>query len=151
MTAFCPQAPRRAFVASVIAPLIVALTSCTPVTAARAPSAEPSPPGTRPALEYAIGADLSFVAQAESLGTVFRDGGVAKPALQIFREHGYSWIRLRLFHTVANSRQPLPNDLPYTIALAKRAKAMGYRFLLDFHYSDTWADPAHQEIGRAHV
>ncbi len=149
MIAFCPQAPRRAFVASVIAPLIVALTSCTPVTAARAPSAEPSPPGTRPALEYAIGADLSFVAQAESLGTVFRDGGVAKPALQIFREHGYSWIRLRLFHTVANSRQPLPNDLPYTIALAKRAKAMGYRFLLDFHYSDTWADPAHQEMPKA--
>ena len=101
---------------------------------------------TTVSLDYAIGADLSFLADAESHGVRFRDGGVDKPGLQIFRDHGYNWIRLRLFHTVANSPWPLPNDLPYTLALAKKAKAMGYRFLLDYHYSDTWADGGKQFI-----
>lgn len=91
-----------------------------------------------------IGADLSFLAEAEAKGSVFRDGGIAKPGLQLFRDHGYNWIRLRLFHTVANSPDPLPNDLAYTIALAKQAKALGYQFLLDYHYSDTWADGGKQ-------
>ncbi len=100
-------------------------------------------------MPYAIGADLSFLAQAEANGTRFRDRGVEKPGLQIFRDHGYNWIRLRLFHTVANSPWPLPNDLAYTLALAKRAKAMGYKFLLDFHYSDTWADGGKQFIPKA--
>ncbi|MHB1070232.1 MAG: glycoside hydrolase family 53 protein [Gemmatimonadaceae bacterium] len=100
-------------------------------------------------MPYAIGADLSFLAQAEARGTRFRDGGVEKPGLQLFRDHGYNWIRLRLFHTVANSPWPLPNDLAYTLALAKQAKAMGYKFLLDYHYSDTWADGGKQFIPKA--
>jgi arabinogalactan endo-1,4-beta-galactosidase len=71
---------------------------------------------------------------------VFKDNGEAKPALQIFKDHGYNWIRLRLFHTPTN----LPNDLEYTLNLAKQAHELDYRFLLNFHYSDTWADPAKQ-------
>jgi arabinogalactan endo-1,4-beta-galactosidase len=67
------------------------------------------------AAEYAVGADLSFLKQAEDKGKVFRDGGVAKPGLEIFKDHGYNWIRLRLFHTPTD----LPNNLDYTIALAK--------------------------------
>ena len=67
--------------------------------------------------DYAIGADLSFLKQAEDRGTVFKDNGVAKPGLQIFKDHGYNWIRLRLFHTPTR----LPNDLAYTIALAQQA------------------------------
>lgn len=99
----------------------------------------------RPALAYAIGADLSFLRQAEARGTVFKDRGVAKPGLQIFRDHGYNWVRLRLF----NSPPVLPNDLAYTIALARDAKQAGFKFLLDFHYSDTWADPAKQFLPKA--
>ncbi len=102
-----------------------------------------------PPLDYAVGADLSFLAQAESRGTQFKDAGVVKPGLQLFRDHGYNWIRLRLFHTVANSPWPLPNDLAYTMALAKQAKAMGYKFLLDYHYSDTWADGGKQIMPKA--
>lgn len=129
-----------------------------PVDAQSAPPTAQSSPGVAPPmatpkatldLPYAIGADLSFLAQAESNGTRFRDGGVEKPGLQIFRDHGYNWIRLRLFHTVANSPWPLPNDLAYTLALARRAKAMGYKFLLDYHYSDTWADGDKQFIPKA--
>lgn len=99
----------------------------------------------RPPLAYAIGADLSFLRQAEARGTVFKDQGVAKPGLQIFRDHGYNWIRLRLF----NSPDRLPNDLAYTIALAREARQLGFRFLLDYHYSDTWADPAKQFLPKA--
>jgi len=102
-------------------------------------------PASRPPLAYAIGADLSFLRQAEARGTVFKDQGVAKPGLQIFRDHGYNWIRLRLFH----SPDRLPNDLAYTIALAREARQLGFRFLLDFHYSDTWADPAKQFLPKA--
>lgn len=102
------------------------------------------------AAKYAIGADVSFLAQAEANGTVFKDNGVAKPGLQILKDHGYNWVRLRLFHNPASSpRFPLPNDLAYTIALAQQARALGYKFLLNFHYSDTWADPAKQTLPAA--
>src|SRR5579871_113210 len=97
------------------------------------------------ASDYAVGADLSFLAQAEAGGTVFKDAGQSMPGLRIFQNHGYNWIRLRLFHTPTE----LPNSLPYTIAAAKQAKALGFKFLLDFHYSDTWADPGKQFTPKA--
>jgi arabinogalactan endo-1,4-beta-galactosidase len=97
------------------------------------------------AINYAIGADLSFLKQAEEAGTVFKDDGVAKPGLDIFRDHGYNWIRLRLFHTPTR----LPNDLAYTIALAQDAKKRGMKFLLDYHYADSWADPGKQPLPKA--
>lgn len=98
-----------------------------------------------PAPEYAIGADLSFLKQAEDRGVVFKDGGQARPGLRIFKDHGYNWVRLRLFHTPTR----LPNNVAYTVALAKEAQGAGYRFLLDLHYSDTWADPGKQFIPNA--
>ena len=75
----------------------------------------------------------------------FKEDGQAKPGLQIFKDHGYNWIRLRLFH----SPKELPNDLPYTMALAKQARGLGFKFLLNYHYSDTWADPGKQFIPAA--
>lgn len=95
--------------------------------------------------DYAIGADLSFLRQAEQGGTVFRDDGQARSGLEIFKNHGYNWIRLRLFHTPTR----LPNNLEYTVALAQDAKKLGFRFLLNYHYSDTWADPGKQFIPKA--
>ncbi|MEJ2677491.1 MAG: glycosyl hydrolase 53 family protein [Gemmatimonadota bacterium] len=89
---------------------------------------------------FAVGADLSFLKAAEDRGVQFKDNGVVRPALEIFKDHGYDWIRLRVFHAPTR----LPNNLQYTIALAKQAKARGYHFLLDYHFSDTWADPQHQ-------
>ncbi len=95
--------------------------------------------------DYAIGADVSFLGQAERQGVVFSDDGKKQPALRILHEHGYRWIRLRLFH----SPTELPNTLQYTVALAKDAKALGMKFLLDYHYADGWADPQQQAIPRA--
>lgn len=97
------------------------------------------------AQNYAIGADLSFLKQAEDSGFTFKENGQVKPGIEIFKEHGYNWIRLRLFHTPTE----LPNNLEYTIALAQQAKKQGFKFLLDYHYSDTWADPGKQFIPKA--
>jgi arabinogalactan endo-1,4-beta-galactosidase len=96
------------------------------------------------AQSYAIGADVSFLAQCEQHGVQFKEAGQAKDALAILREHGYNWVRLRLFVNPAASADKLPNDLPYTLALARRAHAMGFHLLLDLHYSDSWADPEKQ-------
>lgn len=104
-----------------------------------------SVPAVSHAFDYAIGADLSFLKQAEDRGAVFKDGGQGRPGLQIFKDHGYNWIRLRLFHTPSR----LPNDLAYTLALAQDARKLGYKFLLNYHYSDTWADPGKQFIPKA--
>ncbi len=106
---------------------------------------QPSDSLRAPDLTYAVGVDLSFLKAAEQQGTTFREQGTAKPGLQIFREHGYDWVRLRLFH----SPDELPNDLDYTIDLAKAAQERGGRFLLDYHYADSWADPGKQPIPAA--
>jgi arabinogalactan endo-1,4-beta-galactosidase len=92
-----------------------------------------------------VGADVSFLRQMEQSGVVFKDGGTPIPGLQILKDHGYTWVRLRLF----NSPDKLPNDLAYTLASAKDAKELGFKLLLDFHYADDWADPAHQPTPKA--
>ncbi len=97
------------------------------------------------ASDYAVGADVSFLKAAEDGGKVFKDNGQPKPGLEIFKDHGYNWVRLRLFHTPTD----LPNNLAYTLAMAKAAKKLGFHILLDFHYSDTWADPGKQFIPKA--
>jgi arabinogalactan endo-1,4-beta-galactosidase len=97
------------------------------------------------ASDYAVGADVSFLKAAEDGGKIFKDNGQAKPGLEIFKEHGYQWVRLRLFHTPTD----LPNNLEYTLRMAKAANKLGFHILLDFHYSDTWADPAKQFTPKA--
>ncbi len=69
-------------------------------------------------INYAIGADLSFLKSAEDRGVEFKENGEVKPGLEIFSDHGYNWIRLRLFH----SPDRLPNDLEYSIELAEEVK-----------------------------
>ncbi len=90
--------------------------------------------------QYIIGADIGYVKQAQDTGTVFKENGQPKPALDILHDHGYNWVRLRLFvePTVR------PNTLAYTIESAHLAKSKGFKILLDLHYSDNWADPGKQ-------
>ncbi|PTY05719.1 hypothetical protein DB347_15255 [Opitutaceae bacterium EW11] len=97
----------------------------------------------KPGAEVLIGADVSALATIEAHGGHFSDGGKREDALTIFRQNGFSCFRLRLFVS-PDGVGIVTNDLPYTLALAKRVKASGAGLLLDLHYSDTWADPQKQ-------
>lgn len=108
----------------------------------------PSEPAARPLASLFLGGDISALARIEDAGGVFRDGGQARDAITILRSHGANTFRLRLF-VAPNDSDVQVNDLPYTLALAARVKASGAKLLLDIHYSDTWADPAHQTIPAA--
>jgi arabinogalactan endo-1,4-beta-galactosidase len=99
-------------------------------------------------LPFLIGADLSWIKEREASGRRFFDGGVQKDPLVLFKEHGFNSVRLRLFHNPQssggyNSRGFCGWDS--TLAMARRVKAAGFGIFLDFHYSDTWADPEHQK------
>ena len=74
----------------------------------------------------------------------FQENGVASDEVTILMRHGWTSYRLRVF--VSPVREAPDNSLANTIPLARRIKAAGGTFLLDIHYSDTWADPQHQEI-----
>ncbi|QKG52483.1 arabinogalactan endo-beta-1,4-galactanase [Hymenobacter sp. BRD67] len=102
----------------------------------------------RPHLGKVLGADISFLPQLEARGMKFSDKGVEKDAIQILKDHHINYIRLRIFNNPAADSGYSPHkgfcDLPHTLAMAKRVKQAGLKLLLDFHYSDTWADPQKQ-------
>jgi arabinogalactan endo-1,4-beta-galactosidase len=95
---------------------------------------------------FICGVDVSFLQQIELAGGIYYDAdGVEVDALTFFSEQGVNYVRLRLWNDPINGY----HDLEYNLALAQRIHALDMRFLLDFHYSDTWADPAHQTKPRA--
>ena len=98
--------------------------------------------------EKILGADISFLPQLEARGIKFTDNGVQKDAILILKDHGFNYIRLRIFNDPAADSGYSPHqgfcDLEHTKQMAKRIKAADMKFLLDFHYSDTWADPGKQ-------
>ena len=95
-----------------------------------------------------VGADISFLPQLESRGMKFSDNGVEADAISILKNHGINYIRLRIFVNPENKEGYSPEKgfcgLDSTLSMAKRVKAAGLNLLLDFHYSDTWADPQKQ-------
>ena len=95
-----------------------------------------------------IGADISFLPQLESRGLKFYDNGKQGDALDILKSHGFNYIRLRIFVNPENENGYAPNKgfcgLDSTLIMARRVKEAGFNLLLDFHYSDTWADPQKQ-------
>ncbi|WP_432492120.1 glycoside hydrolase family 53 protein [Kineococcus auxinigenes] len=110
---------------------------------ATAPSAAAS--GGGPGLAVR-GADLSFLLQSEAAGARYRDrGGRPRPVEHLLRAHGANWVRLRVWVDPPAGY----SDVASTVELARRAKRAGMRVLIDFHYSDFWADPAHQRTPAA--
>ncbi len=95
-----------------------------------------------------LGADISFQPELESNGMKFSDKGVTKDAIEILKDHGFNYVRLRIFNDPATDSGYSPKkgfcDLQHTLQMAKRVKTAGMKLLLDFHYSDYWADPGHQ-------
>lgn len=98
--------------------------------------------------EFLAGADMSHLVFFEDRGITYRENGVARDALVLLRERGLNCARLRLFTSSAAQAQADPynytNNLGYNLPLAVRVKQAGLQFLLDFHYSDSWADPGKQ-------
>ncbi|MEU4250529.1 glycosyl hydrolase 53 family protein [Amycolatopsis sp. NPDC026612] len=99
----------------------------------------------RSARGMVLGDDLSFAVQESAVHNVFRDRGVARLPEEILAAHGANYVRLRLWNDPPGGY----SDLPSVLAMAKRAKTAGMRILLDFHYSDFWADPQGQATPRA--
>lgn len=87
-----------------------------------------------------LGHDLSTLQQLEDVGRTFSDNGRVQPAERIVAHHGATYIRERLW-----VNPPMPyNNLAHILTMARRIKRAGLKFLLDFHYSDFWADPGKQ-------
>ena len=99
-------------------------------------------------VDQMIGADISFLPELEARSMKFSDKGVTKDAIEIIKDHGINYVRLRIFHDPAQDSGYSPKkgfcNLDYTKQMAKRVKAAGLKLLLDFHYSDYWADPGKQ-------
>jgi len=96
---------------------------------------------------FYLGADISSIAAGGGRGgpATYQDvDGKSGSEIAVMMAHGWNAFRLRVF--VSPVRSAPNNSLENTIALAKQIKAAGATFMLDIHYSDTWADPQHQEI-----
>lgn len=92
------------------------------------------------------GADLSYVNEMDDCGGVFRKDGKKTDPYQLFAEEGCGLVRLRLWHSPAWTDYSNFKDVKRSI---RRAKENNMPVLLDFHYSDTWADPQKQIIPEA--
>jgi len=90
--------------------------------------------------KFIKGVDISTLKQIEDNNGVFKENNILRDPIQIFKSHGINYIRLKLWHTPVNGY----NNLANVLAVAQNVKNLGLKFLLDIHFSDTWADPGHQ-------
>jgi arabinogalactan endo-1,4-beta-galactosidase len=91
------------------------------------------------------GGDISMIPRFEELGGQYKiDGQVIDP-IHIMMNYGMNIFRVRLFVVPDGAWDGAIQDLAYVEALGQRIKDAGALFLLDIHYSDTWADPGHQD------
>ncbi|MFI3239494.1 MAG: glycosyl hydrolase 53 family protein [Bacteroidales bacterium] len=111
---------------------------------------EPTPPEPTPEPEvidgFARGADISWVTEMESEGLSFRSKiGEELELTALMREVGMNAVRYRVWVNPVGGW----NSIDDVLVKAKRAKECGMRIMIDFHYSDTWADPGNQQIPAA--
>jgi len=99
------------------------------------------------AISFYYGADLSYLNEMLDCGAIYKDeDNISKDPYKIFKEAGANLIRVRLWHNPTWTKYSNYEDVKKTIQIAK---AEGMHVLLDFHFSDTWADPSVQEIPAA--
>jgi arabinogalactan endo-1,4-beta-galactosidase len=98
------------------------------------------------ASQFAKGADIGWLQQMEATGYKFyNEQGKQEDALQILKDHGINTVRLRTWVNPSDDRTNGHNSKEETVAMAVRARKMGMRVMINFHYSDSWADPSKQE------
>lgn len=99
--------------------------------------------------DFACGADVSWITQMEAEGRKFYtpdDVRQEMECMQLLRDYcGVNSIRLRVW---VNPKDKW-NGVEDVVVKACRAKALGMRIMIDFHFSDTWADPGHQVMPEA--
>ncbi|MFD2570997.1 arabinogalactan endo-beta-1,4-galactanase [Spirosoma soli] len=101
--------------------------------------------GHGPSKAFAKGADVSWLPQMEATGYKFyNDRGIEQDCFQILKDHGINTIRLRTWVNPSNDPVSGHCSKEETVAMAERAQKWGMRIMIDFHYSDSWADPGKQ-------
>lgn len=101
--------------------------------------------------QFVMGADLSYVNQILDHGGVYKDSGNIEDPYVIIRKYGANVIRFRLFYNPTWTKDvygasgiQMYNDYEDVKKGISKSKAAGMQVCLDFHYSDTWADPSKQ-------
>ena len=96
-----------------------------------------------------VGGDLSVLLKYEEQSATYldKDGKAIADVLTFVKEQGWNTIRVRLFDDPSkDTDKNVCQDIEYVKRLGKRIKDAGFYFMLDFHYSDTWADPGQQTM-----
>lgn len=98
-------------------------------------------------MEFFKGADISSLLELENHGVKFyTKEGIECEALELCQKNGINSIRIRIWNEPFRIKESGGYcDLEHTILIARRIKEKNLHFLLDFHYSDFWADPGKQE------
>ena len=97
-------------------------------------------------MEFQKGMDLSFIPELEDAGVQVKDfDGTVMDPLDLVQKYGVNSVRLRIWNAPEHVRESGGYcSYAHTLAMAKRIRAHGMSFMLDFHYSDFWADPGQQ-------
>ena len=99
-------------------------------------------------MKFIKGMDLSTLLELERLGAVYYDNGEEMDILDIMKRYDVDTIRLRIWNhpwsETGESYGAGENDVPTTLAIAKKVTEAGLGVLLNFHYSDFWGDPGKQ-------
>ena len=115
-----------------------------PVSCGKSPQPTPDPDPTPSA--FVKGADISWVTEMEGKGYKFYNAaGQERELTALMKEIGCNAIRLRVWVNPTGGW----NGQADVVAKAKRAQALGLKLLIDFHYSDSWADPGKQTVPAA--
>jgi arabinogalactan endo-1,4-beta-galactosidase len=105
---------------------------------------DPAPPPPLPPVVttgFVKGADIGWLTQLEAAGRKFYNAsGVEQDCIQILKDLGMNTIRLRVWVNPTDGW----NNTADVVAKAIRAKNLGMKIMIDFHYSDSWADPGQQ-------
>ena len=105
--------------------------------------------GRGEAAPFVKGADVGWLTQMEESGFIFRDSdGKKTDCLEILKSHGINTLRFRVWVDPSDDAKNGHCSPREVVKMAVRAHKMGFRIMIDFHYSDTWADPAHQATPR---
>lgn len=141
---------RQLFIAAAITIFAVSSACSDEPSPVPEPELTPDVPGTvDKETGFARGADVSWLTQMESEGLKFYTPGADRrqmECMQLLRDYcGVNAIRLRVWVNPSTRW----NSIDDVVVKARRAENLGLRTMIDFHFSDTWADPGHQTIPAA--